>query len=42
VERRFPGLLRGYVTASDGADEDVTQAVWLEVCVNALLLMGVA
>jgi hypothetical protein len=41
VERRFPGLLHGYVNASDGADEDVTQAVWLEMCVNALLLMGV-
>jgi hypothetical protein len=41
VERRFPGLLQGYLNASDGADEDVVQAVWLEVCVNALLLMGV-
>jgi len=41
VERRFAGLLHGYVTASEGADADVTQAAWLEMCVNALALMGV-
>jgi hypothetical protein len=40
VERRFPGLLHGYARAPGGADEDVTQAVWLEICVNALLLLG--
>jgi hypothetical protein len=39
VEQSFPGLLHGYLNGSAEADDEQTQNVWLEICVNALGLM---
>lgn len=40
VEWIFPGLLHGYINASEETHEDITRAVWLEICANAIAMVS--